>query len=169
MRKTLAALLLAFATQPALADGIFPTVTADDLNGVSHTLPAGLPGDPTIVFVAYKQNQQDAVNGWVEALGLDPARGAQFIELPVVGSGAKLIRPIVDNGMRSGITDTKMRARTITLYQNPAVINTPLGFTGRESIRVLLVRQNGTVLWSTSGTVSAKGLADLRALYPALK
>lgn len=169
MRLVFAALLSALFVQAAQAEGIFPTVTADDLNGKSHSLPADLPGDPTVVFVAYKQNQQDAINGWINALGLDPARGAQFVELPVVGTGAKLIRPVVDNGMRSGITDTKMRARTITLYESPALINTPLGFTGRDVIRVLLVRQNGQVLWSTSGTVTEQAVSELRALYPALK
>ena len=168
MRLPLAfALALGTATLPALAEPIFPTVTADDLNGDSKTLPADLPGDPTIVFIAYKQGQQEDVNTWVYGLGLDPERGAEFVEVPVVGTAARMMRSFVDNGMRSGITDTAMRARTITLYESPNLVNKPLGFTGRGEIRVLIVRRDGQVLWSTSGPATEAGLAALQAAFEA--
>lgn len=161
------ALGLAIASAPSVTAATFPTVTADDLNGDSKTLPADLPGDPTIVFIAYKQRQQPDVNTWVNALGLDPSRGAEFVEVPVVGSGAKLFRGMVDNGMRSGITDTAMRARTITLYENVNLVNTPLGFSGRNQIRVLVVRKNGEVLWSTSGPATSNGVEELKQVFNA--
>jgi hypothetical protein len=165
----LAFALLAFliSTASATAQGVFPTVTADDLNGRSVTLPQGFPGETTIVFIAYKQNQQPLVDGWVRALGLDPSIGAEFVEIPVVGVGTRLIRPIVDNGMRSGIVDPALRARTITLYESPELVNTPLGFSGRGAIRVLVVRRNGQVLWSTSGGATAEGIAAVLAAYGA--
>lgn len=159
------ALILALAGKSAAADGVFPTLTSEDLNGATHTLPSGLPGDPTIVFIAYKQRQQDDVNTWVYGLGLDPYTGPEFVELPVVGRGAVLMRRVIDNGMRSGITDTMMRERTITIYENPSVVNDPLGFSGRNDIRVLVVRQNGEVLFSTSGPATEVGMAELRAAY----
>jgi hypothetical protein len=165
----LAFALLAFliSTASATAQGVFPNVTADDLNGRSVTLPQGFPGETTIVFIAYKQNQQPLVDGWVRALGLDPSNGAEFVEIPVVGVGTRLIRPIVDNGMRSGIVDPALRARTITLYESPELVNTPLGFSGRGTIRVLVVRRNGQVLWSTSGGATAEGIAAVLAAYGA--
>ena len=164
MFKT-AALLIALAA-PASAQ-VFPTVTADDLNGVSHTLPAGLPGDPTIVFIAYKRNQQVDVDSWVSALGLDPERGAEFVELPVVGGMATMMKSYIDNGMRSGIVNTAARGRTITLYQNADQINAPLGFDGRNAIRVLVVKRDGTVLWSASGPATAEGVAQLQQVFTA--
>lgn len=166
MRATLAFVTaLALSAAPAFSQGIFPTVTADDLNGDSKTLPADLPGETTIVFIAYKQNQQADVNTWVYGLGLDPSIGPEFVEVPVVGRGARMMRSFVDNGMRSGITDTAMRARTITLYESVSLVNDPLGFTGRNQIRVALVRRNGEVLWSTSGPATEAGMAELKALY----
>lgn len=159
------AFALGLAATAASAQGIFPTVTSQDLNGDTHTLPSGLPGDPTIVFIAYKQNQQPAVNTWIRSLGLDPARGAEFVEIPVVGKGATLMRGFIDNGMRSGIQDPNMRARTITLYESPSLVNDPLGFSGRDEIRVLVVRRSGEVIWSTSGTATNEGLAALAAAY----
>jgi hypothetical protein len=150
---------------PLSAQQIFPTVTSEDLNGRSVTLPSELPGDPTIVFIAYKQNQQPMVNTWINSLGLDPDIGPEFIEVPVVGVAALLFRSVVDNGMRSGITDTSMRARTITLYENPRLVNDPLGFSGRDTIRVLLVRNDGEVIWSTSGPATQAGLNALSQAY----
>ena len=151
----------------AAAQQVFPAVTADDLNGISKTLPSDLPGDPTIVFIAYKQGQQPDVDGWVYGLGLDPAQGPEFVEVPIVGRAARMMKSVVDNGMRSGITDTNMRARTITLYENIRVLNDPLGFSGRNEIRVLLVRPSGQVLWSASGPATAAGLDSLRQAYAA--
>jgi hypothetical protein len=52
--RCLAFALLAFSisTASATAQGVFPTVTADDLNGRSVTLPQEFPGETTIVFIA---------------------------------------------------------------------------------------------------------------------
>ena len=158
-------LFLAMFGHAAMANPTFPTLTTDDLNGKSHTLPAGLPGDPTIVFIAYKQKQQADVNSWVYGLGLDPYSGPEFVELPVVGAGAILMRGFIDNGMRSGITDTKLRERTLTIYQNVSVVNEPLGFSGRDDIRVLIVKQDGSVVWSTSGPATDAGMEALRTAF----
>lgn len=154
-----------FASTLAAADARFPTLTAEDLNGRSLTIPAQFPGAKTIVFIAYKQRQQAVINAWIDALGLDPSRGAEFVELPVVGGAARAMRPIIDNGMRSGITDTAMRARTITIYQNASVVNDPLGFAGRDTIRVLVVDRDGRVIWSTSGNVTSAGVKAVQSAY----
>ncbi len=159
------ALIAMLLAAPAAAQGEFPTVQADDLNGRSVTLPADLPGDPTVVFIAYKMNQQAAIDGWVQALGLDASQGTEFVEIPVVGVGTRLIKGFLDNGMRSGITDPDMRARTITLYEAPDFVNEPLGFAGRDTIRVLVVRPSGEVLFATSGAVTAEAAAAVRAAY----
>lgn len=159
------ALIATLLAVPATAQGVFPTVTADDLNGQSVTLPADLPGDPTVMFIANKMNQQQAIDGWVQALGLNASQGPEFVEIPVVGVGTRLIKGFLDNGMRSGITDPAMRARTITLYESPDFVNTPLGFSGRDTIRVLVVRQSGEVLFATSGPVTANTAAQVRAAY----
>ena len=161
--STLCLILGLFSTS-VIADS-FPSFTSEALNGKTHTIPAEFPGDPTIVFIAYKRNQQPAVDSWVAALELDPDTGPEFVELPVVGTATKMIKSFVDNGMRSGITATSWRARTITLYESPRSINEPLGFSGRGNIRVLLVRPDGEVLWKTSGPATSKGVENLKAAY----
>ena len=116
--RTLGILIIMVLSTAAQADVVFPNVTADDLNGRSVNLPADFPGTPTIVFIAYKRNQQPSIDSWVERLGLRESGGQAWVELPVVGLGAAFFRSFVDKGMRAGITSISMRAKTITVYSS---------------------------------------------------
>ena len=51
------ALVVVFWANMAIAELQFPSLDADDLNGRAVSLPQDFPGDPTIVFIAYKRNQ----------------------------------------------------------------------------------------------------------------
>ncbi len=166
MVQTLATLLMIILSATAHADIIFPNLTADDLNGRSLNLPTDFPGTPTIVFIAYKRNQQPSIDAWVERLGLLESGGPAWVELPVVGLGAVLFRSFVDNGMRSGITSPEMRARTITIYSSRSAFNRALGIPGRGEIYVALVDPDGTVHALIAGDVTEAKVAQLRSAYP---
>ena len=160
------ALIAVFLANMAIADLQFPQLDADDLNGRSVSLPQDLPGDPTIVFIAYKRNQQPSINAWVAHLGLQERGGAAWAELPVVGRGAALFRNFIDNGMRSGITSTAMRGRTITIYSSQRAFNRALGIDGRDQIYTALVGRGGQVHVLIKGDVTEDKIARLRAAYP---
>jgi hypothetical protein len=166
MVRILATLMLILLTPMAQAELVFPTLTADDLNGRSLSIPADLPGTPTIVFIAYKREQQPNINAWVEKLDLHETGGLAWVELPVVGLGAVLFRSFVDNGMRSGITSPEMRARTITIYSSRSAFNRALGIPGRGEIYVALVDPDGTVHALIAGDVTEAKVAQLRSAYP---
>ena len=166
MVRILATLMLILLTPMAQAELVFPTLTADDLNGRSLSIPADLPGTPTIVFIAYKREQQPNINAWVEKLELHETGGPAWVELPVAGLGAVLFRSFVDNGMRSGITSPEMRARTITIYSSRSAFNRALGIPGRGEIYVALVDPAGTVHALIAGDVTEAKVAQLRSAYP---
>ena len=136
------------------------------MNGRSLSIPADLPGTPTIVFIAYKREQQPNINAWVEQLDLHETGGPAWVELPVVGRGAVLFRSFVDNGMRSGITSPQMRARTITIYSSRSAFNLALGILWRGEIYVALVDPDGTVHALIEGDVTEGKVEQLRAAYP---
>ena len=81
-------IIAVFLANMAIAELQFPPLDADDLNGRAVSLPQDLPGDPTIVFIAYKRNQQPSINAWVARLGLQELGGLAWAELPVVGRGS---------------------------------------------------------------------------------
>ena len=159
-------IIAVFLANMAIAELQFPPLDADDLNGRAVSLPQDLPGDPTIVFIAYKRNQQPSINAWVARLGLQERGGPAWAELPVVGRGAALFRSFVDNGMRSGITSTAMRGRTITIYSSQRAFNKALGIDGRDEIYTALVGRDGQVHVLIEGDVTDEKIAQLRAVYP---
>ena len=166
MVRILSAIMIVFLSVTAQADVIFPSLTADDLNGRSLELPADFPGMPTIVFIAYKRNQQPSIDAWVERLGLLESEGPAWVELPVVGRGAAFFRSFVDKGMRSGITSLGMRAKTITIYSSRSAFNHALEITTRAEIYVALVDPDGTVHTLIQGDVTEAKVEMLRAAYP---
>ena len=92
--------------------------------------------------------------------------GPAWVELPVVGLGAVLFRRFVDNGMRSGIISTEMRARTITIYSSRSAFNRALSIVGQGEIYVALVDPNGMVYTLIEGDVTEAKVEQLRAAYP---
>ena len=166
MVQILSAIMIVFLSVTAQAGVIFPSLTADDLNGRSLELPADFPGMPTIVFIAYKRNQQPSIDAWVERLGLLESEGPAWVELPVVGRGAAFFRSFVDKGMRSGITSLGMRAKTITIYSSRSAFNRALEINTRAEIYVALVDPDGTVHTLIQGDVTEAKVEMLRAAYP---
>ena len=156
MIKQLVLIVVFFMITPATAEVIFPDLEADDLNGRTLSLPKDLPGQPTIVLIAFKRKQQSSVDAWVDRLDLLPEGGPAWIEMPVVGRGAAIFRSFVDKGMRAGITSEFMRGRTITIYSSRRAFNNALGIQSMKDIYVALVDPNGTVHILIQGDVSEK-------------
>ena len=166
MIKKLLLIVVFFMITPATAEVIFPDLEADDLNGRTLSLPKDLPGQPTIVLIAFKRKQQSSVDAWVDRLDLLPEGGPAWIEMPVVGRGAAIFRSFVDKGMRAGITSEVMRGRTITIYSSRRAFNNALGIRSMKDIYVALVDPNGTVHILIQGDVSEEKMKKLRSAYP---
>ncbi|MEM6649073.1 MAG: hypothetical protein AAF603_02365 [Pseudomonadota bacterium] len=159
-------LLLALIAMPAGAsEHVFPTLTAKDLNKREVTLPQGLPGDPSVVMLAFYRKQQDDLNTWINGMNLKAEDAPPWVELPVVGWHNRLFSRYIDNGMRSGITATEDRARTITIYRGRSWLLEPLGLSETDRVYVLVVRQNGEVLLTLEGTYSEEKATQVRAVF----
>jgi len=76
-----------------------------------------------------------------------------------------IMRFIIDNGMRSGITDTAARASTITLYIDVKEFTRALGLQDTKQIGVFVVTPDGEILARVMGRFSEEGAAEIsRAL-----
>jgi hypothetical protein len=49
-------------TPIAQVELVFPSLTADDLNGCSLIILADFPGTPNIILIAYKRGQQPNIS-----------------------------------------------------------------------------------------------------------
>jgi hypothetical protein len=154
----------AHAQTPATAEKGFPAVSSTDLNGKAVSLPADFPGPASLVFVAFERRQQEDVDTWKqfaqEVRKSFPSAGV--FELPVVGSGYKFMRFVIDNGMKSGIPSAAERAATITLYIDVGKFARDLGLETTKQIAVFVVRPSGEVLARTGGRWSEAGAEIIR-------
>jgi hypothetical protein len=142
----------------------FPEVSGKNLDRETRTYPADFEGQLNLVFVAFQQWQQTSINTWLPfAVALEAERDDLiYYEFPTIQSMNRIFRTFINEGMRSGIPDPKARERTITLYLDKGSFRSALNMPDEERIYVLLVRQDGEVLWNTRGEFNVEQEASLR-------
>ena len=146
----------------------FPQVSGEGLDGKTWNLPRELAGKPAIVLIGYLQEAQFDADRWLFGL-LQSQTPAKLLELPTIpGLFPRLAASTIDRGMRSGIPSEDWQS-VVTLYGSDATKIAQ--FTGNErgrNIRVLLLDQNGKVLWLHDRGFSAGKLLELDAAARAL-
>lgn len=152
----------------------FPEVTGSNLLRQKVTLPGDLQGELNILFVAFQQWHQAWVDSWVPlARQVEQAfPEVQFYELPVIWKMNRFSQTFINEGMRAGIPNQNTRKKTITLYTDKEAFRQALDLPHEETIYVLIVDQQGNVLWRKEGVYSQeKGEALTKAIqeYSTLK
>jgi hypothetical protein len=137
---------------------LFPTVEGHNLLGEQRVFPHDLAGALNLIFVAYHEWQQAAVDSWApRAQQLEATiPGFTFYELPVVGTMSLPQRLLLDYWMRTGISDQRTRERTVTLYIDRAAFRTALALPDEREIALLLVERSGKVRWRGAGPSTAQ-------------
>ncbi len=160
--------LLAGAPRPAQHPDTlrFARAEGQALTGGRFVVPDDFAGERNLVFIAFSRGQQADIDAWKPLRDSLTAAdsGVQWYELPTLGRRYRLIRGLIDGGMRRGIPDSTTRAHTITLYIDKSPFERPLGIVDEDSIAVVLARRDGTVIWSTRGWPTAETAAALRAI-----
>ena len=145
----------------------FPQVAGKDLNGVSHIIPEKLEGKLNFLVVAFQQWQVRPIETWVPFLQtlVTEHPQIQFYELPTLRKFNVFSQWIIDSGMRGGIHDKVMRARTITLYIDKSEFTKALDIPTEDTIYLFLVDCDGNILWRDTGVFSEeKETAVLNAI-----
>jgi hypothetical protein len=153
------------------------------LDGTPRDLPADLPGERTLVLLAYRQRHQRDVDAWIAlavARGVPPTpRGARepmctaVVEVPFLSARWLPARRLIDGGMAQGIADPDVLARTLTAYGAPTRhrracgLAGPRGAGGRE-VEAMVVDRGGGVHWHASGPPLGTTDARLPAMLAAL-
>lgn len=143
----------------------FPEIEARSLSGRSYRLPGDLEGERNVLVVAFKRNQQEAVDGWLPALLQLEARipGLRVYEVPTISRAWSPARWLIDGGMTRGIPDPDARARTLTSYTDVGPVLAALGLDGPETISTVLVERSGEIAWRQSGRFDQGKLEGLLA------
>ena len=63
---------------------------------------------------------------------------------------------------RAGIVDTDARLHTLTVYTDLSALARELEMSSLETIYLLLVAPDGTILWQVEGTADEKQISGLK-------
>jgi hypothetical protein len=161
------------------------------LDGTLRNLPQELPGERTLVVLAYRQRHQRDVDAWIAlavAHGVPAThRGAReplasaVVEVPFLSGRWLPVRRLIDGGMAQGIGDPDVLARTLTAYGSPARHRRACGLLaidgsradgspadGRE-VQALVAERDGRVHWHASGPPERADAVTIAALGGALR
>jgi hypothetical protein len=173
-RWALVPLCLAVISSPGSAQGPvepfpYPSVQGRNLEDAEFRIPAELPGDPRLLLVPFKQWQQQEVDTWLARLPAlaEEVPGLRYYELPTLTTGWKVMRWMIDGGMKSGIADPAARARTITVYTDKGRFLREARIEDDAHIEVMLLDARGRVTWRARGPLTPGAWDSLRwALSP---
>ena len=142
----------------------FPTVRGSNLLRQQLTLPKDFQGKLNLVFIAFEQWHQMEVDSWIPlAIELEQqVSGLYYYELPTIQSRSSFSKWFINEGMRAGIPNPKIRERTITLYLDKKNFRKALELTDERHIYILVVDPQGNVLFRLQGPYSQEGETSLR-------
>ena len=139
-----------------------PVIASKDLNGRMLTLPADLPGERTLVLIAFQREQQANIDTWTRGLGL-AGSNVPWLELPVIDDPGAFARWFINGGMRRGIKDHGLWQHVVTLYTSKAALTQALNLASEKDVYALVLDRQGRVLERVAGDFSQAGAARLRA------
>ena len=141
----------------------FPAITGTSLEQKEVNIPHDFQGEKTLLLIGYKQDSQFDIDRWL--IGLDmTATNVNVYELPTIsGMFPRMFSTVIDNGMRAGIPKELWKG-VITVYQDGDKVQL---FTGNETpnnARVILLDENGVILYMYDDGFSVTALKTVNAL-----
>ena len=143
---------------------IFPEVSGRNLKRKKYTRPQDFPSSLNIVLVAFQRYQQLDINTWMPFVSeLDSEYSdLTYFELPAIYQMGPLGQFMLNEGMRAGNPDQKARESTITLYGDKPKFRGHLQIRSEDAIQILLVTDEGKILWRGTRIFSDKKAYALR-------
>ena len=139
----------------------FPEVTAESLARTEESIPDSAKGKVALITVAFLRESQPQLDSWLEPFteqygGKD---GFTFYEIPMISSGYKFMRSVIDGGMRGGIPEEKHQ-NVVTMYGDVEKYMNALHLDSRYAYAFLLDKE-GIIRWQGQGFSTPETLKEL--------
>jgi hypothetical protein len=143
----------------------FPSVNGESLEQNIVNIPEDFKGNNTLLLIGYKQNSQFDIDRWL--IGLDMTiTEVDVYEIPTIqGLFPRMFRTVIDNGMRAGIPKSLWKG-VITVYQDGEKVQAYTGNENPNNARVVLLNENGIVIYMYDDGFSVEALNQVRSLLP---
>ena len=144
----------------------FPSVKGQSLDNIKYSIPEDFSGDKVLFLIGFVKNTQFDIDRWT--IGLDqPNTKIKTFELPATqGLFPIVFKTRLDISMRTGIPD-EIWGGVITIYEDGETIQS---FTGNEksrNTRVVLIDENGKIIFFHDKGFSVNALNELRQILNA--
>jgi hypothetical protein len=142
----------------------FPDVTADSLAKTRESIPQSAKGKVTLIAVAFLQQSQPQLDSWLGPFAerFGGKDGFTFYEVPMISSGYKFMRLIIDSGMRGGIPKAKHK-NVVTMYGDVEKYMKELNLEAQFGHAFLLDKE-GIIRWQGKGFATPDSLKEFFAL-----
>lgn len=149
---------------------LLPEITVSNLEGDEMRLPNDLSSDYSIIAFGFAHAQQPEIDTWTAELKAVENNNSsiKFYEIPVIDSSNAALRTVIRNGMRTGISDSADRKRTMTLFVDKDAFTEALGLKDQEQIALILFNRDGKVLWEVKGAKDESKSAELHEMLTKL-
>jgi hypothetical protein len=144
----------------------FPTVQGKSLSGEEMTLPDKFKGTSAIIVIGYVQDTQFDLDRWGIGFFTADLPLPPVYEVPTIpGLLPSLFKESIDKGMRSGIPKESWKD-VVTVYgSDGGKIAQWTGTEAPRNGRIILLDENGIVLWMHD---KGYGLPPLKSLLDVL-
>lgn len=155
------------STPQNVQNSLFPKVQGNTLSKQPVTLPDNYLGKVTLLLIGYTQKAQFDIDRWI--LGaLQADIKAEIVEVPTIaGMMPQMVQSFIDNGMRSGIPKSDW-ASVVTVYEDAPKIIQALGNERSQSAYVVLLNQEGRIIWTSNIGYSATQILELKKTVESL-
>jgi hypothetical protein len=139
----------------------FPEVKDDSLEKTPVSLPDAARGKVALITVAFLRASQSQLDSWLEPFveKYGNKSGFTFYEVPMLAGAYRLMRLIIDGGMRAGIPKEKHK-NVVTMYGDVQKYIKALNLDTRYGYAFLLDRE-GIIRWEGQGFSTPEKLKEL--------
>jgi hypothetical protein len=139
----------------------FPSVSGHTLEQDNVNIPEDFNGNFTLLLIGYEQNSQFDIDRWLIGLDMTETQ-VDVYEIPTIqGLFPGMFSTMIDNGMRKGIPKPLWKS-VITVYNDGETIQAFTGNQRPNNTRVILLNENGTIVYFYDDGFSVAALNQLR-------
>jgi hypothetical protein len=153
----------------SLVNTPFPELKARTLAGRSIIFPAGTKNKATIICVAFKDEAQPMADTWTKDIMANYGDSLiNYFEVPMLKNGLKLMRGMIDGGIRKGI-DKTLHDNVATYYGGLESYKKALLMPDDLGCYIFLLDKAGMIQFTEQGSADAEKLQQLYSRLKAIK
>ena len=139
----------------------FPEVTAESLAKTKESIPDSARGKVTLIAVSFLRENQVQLDSWLEPFieKFGSREEFTFYEVPMISGGYRIMRFMIDGGMRGGIPEPKHK-HVVTMYGDVEKYIDALHL-DRQYGYAFLLDQAGIIRWQGQGFSTPETRNDL--------